>query len=115
MDELTKSAFSTEWLNANALQAVVTEEMLKVLVTQAMNVDIKAQHMGIAITPGMPPQPGAAQQQPVPSTPLPPQAAALAEPTAGGFSAPGVAFCPACLEPLQAGGLASRSTTPYAR
>jgi hypothetical protein len=51
MDELTHAAFSQDWLNANAINSVVTPEMLKVLVTQAMNVALKAQHMGISITP----------------------------------------------------------------
>ena len=58
MDELTHSAFSPEWLQANGIQALVSPELMKVLVSQAMNVAAKAQHMGINITP-----PGSGQQQ----------------------------------------------------
>jgi hypothetical protein len=58
MDELTHSAFSPEWLQANGIQALVSPELMKVLVSQAMNVAAKAQHMGIHITP-----PGSDQQQ----------------------------------------------------
>ena len=57
MDELTDSAFSQEWLHANGMQSLVSPELMKVLVSQAMNVALKAQHMGINITP-----PGAGQQ-----------------------------------------------------
>ena len=66
MDELTPAAFSQDWLNANAINSVVPPEMLKVLVTQAMNVALKAQHMGISITPPQPAtlvQPMQQQQQ----------------------------------------------------
>jgi len=58
MDELTHSAFSPEWMQANGIQALVSPELLKVLVSQAMNVAARAQHMGINITP-----PGSGQQQ----------------------------------------------------
>ena len=57
MDELTDTAFSQEWLQANGMQSLVSPELIKVLVSQAMNVALKAQHMGINITP-----PGAGQQ-----------------------------------------------------
>ena len=57
MDELADTAFSQEWLQANGMQSLVSPELIKVLVSQAMNVALKAQHMGINITP-----PGAGQQ-----------------------------------------------------
>ena len=49
MDELTHAAFSQDWL--------------RVLVTQAMNVALKAQHMGISITPPQPATPDQPMQQ----------------------------------------------------
>ena len=67
MTELTDSAFSQEWLQANGMQSLVTPELMKILVTQAMNVALKAQLIGINITP-----PGAGQ----PQTNMPAQPAA---------------------------------------
>ena len=67
MDEITESAFSLDWLQENGMQSLVSPELIKVLVTQAMNVALKAQHMGINITP-----PGAGQ----PHTNMPAQPSA---------------------------------------
>ena len=124
MDELTDSAFSQDWLQNNGLQSLVTPELMKVLVTQAMNVALQAQHLGINITPpgsGFssmpgPSQPAAQQQQQTQASTIPPQQAdPQPEPVEEKLATSGAPFGPATLESLQAGGLAARSTTPYGR
>ena len=132
MEELTQSAFSQDWLNANAINSVVTPELLKVLVTQAMNVALKAQHMGISITPPQPApdqpmqqqQHQAHQHQQLQHIQLIQEQLQMAQQQAGQQSEAKVSassdtpssasFGPSPLETLNTGGLqATRAAAPY--
>ena len=114
MQELTDAAFSPDWIQDHSLSAIATPEVLKILVTQAMSVALKAQSLGIQITP---PQPS--QQVTAPGLELQPQAShQLLEPSgdAAAPMQPAVSFGPSPLENLPAGGFAAtRANTPYMR
>ena len=114
MQELTDAAFSSDWIQDHALSAIATPEVLRILVTQAMTVALKAQALGIQITPPQPPTlqgtaPGMDQQSQAPHLTSDPEAEASA-------SMHPTSFGPLPLENLPAGGLAAvRATTPYTR
>jgi len=114
MQELTDAAFSPDWIQVHSLSGIATPEVLKVLVTQAMSVALKAQSLGIMITP---PQPS--QQVTAPGSEQQPQAShQQMDPTgeAASPSHPAVSFGPSPLENLPAGGFAAaRANTPYMR
>jgi hypothetical protein len=111
IQQLMDKGFTQQWLDQAGVAAVVTPELLKVLVARAMTVAQQAQGQGIRITPpidaaGQASAPGLTQQPHTqPAQDLPP---------AQGSAMP--AFGPASLEPLRAGGqVATKSATPYAR
>jgi hypothetical protein len=121
IDEITQSLFSQEWMHAQGLEAVLSQEALKVIISQAMTVAQRAQNMGIRITGELDPSFLQQQQQQSQQQEQAPQQQQHMHATTNGATASmdgptPTSFGPSSLENLPSGGFsASKSTTPYGK